>query len=224
MQDGLDLINAVAMHPLTGPRLARKLYAFFINEVDPPDQGLIDEVARVYYARGGEIEPMVRRLLLSRQFRDPSNYYKRYSWPVEFVVRSLKEVGWSGFSVNDALSPLVNMGQQLFEPPDVNGWELGKGWFSSGAMVARMNFAAQLATNQKFNLREAFRPVASTPNALVSHALDHLTPAEYSSSAYAALVDYARAGEAWTGSDAQLATKASGLVHLIVGSGEYQFV
>ena len=33
------------------------------------------------------------------------------------------------------------MGQTLFEPPDVNGWELGKGWFSTGAMLARMNFA-----------------------------------------------------------------------------------
>ena len=33
MQDGLDLIDAVARHPATGPRLARKLYDFFINEV-----------------------------------------------------------------------------------------------------------------------------------------------------------------------------------------------
>ena len=49
------------------------------------------------------------------------------------------------------------MGQQLFEPPDVNGWDLGPGWFSSGAMLARMNFAAQLATNQKFDLRDVAR-------------------------------------------------------------------
>ena len=125
--------------------------------MDPPDAALINEVAGIYYARNFEIEPMVRRLLLSAQFRDPANCYKRYSWPVEFVVRAMKEVGWSGFSVNDALTPLVNMGQQLLEPPDVNGWELGRGWFSTGAMLARMNFAAQLATNQKFNLRDAFR-------------------------------------------------------------------
>jgi uncharacterized protein (DUF1800 family) len=224
MQDGLDLIDAVAMHPLTGPRLARKLYAYFINEVDAPDETLIKEVSSVYYARGGEIEPMVRRLLLSSQFRDGRNYFKRYSWPVEFVVRSLKEVGWNGFSVNDALTPLVNMGQQLFEPPDVNGWELGRGWFSSGAMLARMNFAAQLATNQKFNLRDAFRGKAGSPDDLVAHALDRLTPSPYTAGSEAALVEYVTAGGAWTGSDAQLATKASGVVHLIVGSGEYQFV
>jgi len=224
MEDGLDLITAVAFHPATGPRLARKLYAYFINEVDPPDTALIEQISSVYYATRGEIEPMVRRLLLSPQFRDPSNYYKRYSWPVEFVVRSLKEVGSAGFSVNDALTPLVNMGQQLFEPPDVNGWELGPGWFSSGSMLARMNFAAQLTTNQKFNLRDAFRGHVNSPEDVVAHALDRLTPPEYNSTSYGAIVEYASAGGAWNGSDAQIATKASGVVHLIVGSGEYQFI
>jgi uncharacterized protein (DUF1800 family) len=224
MQDGLDLIEAVARNPHTGPRLARKLYQFFINETDPPDQALIDEVAAVYYARNYEIEPMVRRLLLSAQFRDPSNYFKRYSWPAEFVVRAIKEVGWTGFSVNSALTPLVNMGQQLLEPPDVNGWELGRGWFTTGAMLARMNFAAALATNQKFNLRESFRGKGATPDALLETARDRLTSAEFTPTSRAALIDYINAGGAYTGTDTQLANKGAGIVHLIVGSGEYQLV
>ena len=167
---------------------------------------------------------MVRRLLLSSQFRDPRNYFKRYSWPVEFVARAMKEVGAVGFSVNDALTPLVNMGQQLFEPPDVNGWELGRGWFSTGSMLARMNFASQLALNQKFNLRDAARPHASTPEALLTYVLDRLTPQEYSASSQGVLMDYARTGASYAASDTQLATKVAGLVHLVVGSGDYQFV
>jgi uncharacterized protein (DUF1800 family) len=224
LQDGLDLIDAVARHPATGPRLARKLYEFFVNEVDAPDQGLINDVAQIYYSSNFEIKPMVRRLLTSAQFHDERNWYKRYAWPVEFIARSLKEVGMSGFSLSTALTPLINMGQQLFEPPDVNGWELGRGWFSTGAMLARMNFAAQLATNQKFNLRDVARAAGKTPEALLSFVLDRLTPAEFASSSYSALLDYARGGINWTGSDDQLATKTSGLVHLIVGSGDYQLV
>jgi uncharacterized protein (DUF1800 family) len=222
MQDGIDLINAVAGHPKTGPRLARKLYAFFINEVDEPDADLLAEVSALYYATGYEIAPMVSRLLLSSQFRDPANYYKRYSWPVEFVVRALKEVGWTGFSIGDALTPLTNMGQQLLEPPDVSGWHLGKAWFSTGAMLARMNFASQLAMNQRFALRDSFRTVRSTPESVLTEALDRLMPAEYDSGGVSALTDYLRAGGAWSGSDTQLLTKVPGLVHLIVGSGEYQ--
>jgi uncharacterized protein (DUF1800 family) len=225
MQDGLDLITAVARHPATGPRLARKLYNFFVNEVDAPDAGLIDQMAGAYYGSGFEMEAVMRVLLLSPQFRDPSNYYKRYSWPVEFVVRALKEVGWAGFSVNDALAPLINMGQQLFEPPDVAGWDLGPGWFSSGGMLARMNFAAQLATNQKFALRDLARGHGDTQEELLGYMLDRLTPPEYDGGSYGALLDYTRAGEPnWTGSDAQLATKAAGLAHLIIGSGDYQLV
>ena len=63
----------------------------------------------------------------SPQFRNPANFFQRYSWPVEFVVRAIKETGWTGLSVNTAITPLTNMGQQLYEPPDVNGWETRAG-------------------------------------------------------------------------------------------------
>ena len=222
MQDGIDLITALARHPATGPRLARKLYRFFVSEIDTPDGRLIDELSQIYYSNNFEMKPMVRHLLLSQAFLAPAARYARYSWPVEFVVRGIKEVGWAGFSVNDTLTPLANMGQQLFEPPDVNGWELGPGWFSSGAMVARMNFASALATNQRFNLRDRLRGMASTPESLVELMTDRLTASRFDDDSYRALVDYTRAGITWTGSDAQLVTKASGLAHLIAGSGNYQ--
>jgi hypothetical protein len=126
--------------------------------------------------------------------------------------------------VNDALTPMANMGQQLFEPPDVAGWDLGPSWFSSGAMLTRMNFASQLATNQKFRLRDLARGARQSPDALVTLMLDRLTAAPFGREPYAALQDYARAGGAWSGSDAQLLTKAAGLAHLIVGSGDYQLI
>jgi uncharacterized protein (DUF1800 family) len=224
MQDGVDLINAVARHPETGRRLARKLWNFFISENAPPDETFVSEIAAEYYRSGYEMKPVVRRVLQSRAFRDPANWYARYSWPAEFVARSIKEVGWRGFSVNDAITPMTNMGQQLFEPPDVNGWDLGRGWYSTGAMLSRMNFAATLATNQRFNLRDESRAFGRTPELLLTYLLDRLTPASFDRNAYQTLLDYIRAGGAWSGSDAQLLTKTPGLVHLIVGSGEYQLV
>jgi len=224
MQDGIDLINAVARHPETARRLARKLYACFVSEVEAPNEGLVNALATEYLASGYEMKPVLRRLFMSAELRDSRSYYARYAWPTEFVVRSLKEVGWAGFSVNDALTPLSNMGQQLFEPPDVAGWDLGRGWFSTGAMLARMNFAAQLATNQKFTLRDASRGQARTPESLLSFFLDRLTPPALERDVSRSLLDYLRAGVPWTGSDAQLLQKSAGLVHLLLGSGEYQLV
>jgi uncharacterized protein (DUF1800 family) len=223
MQDGLDLIEAVARHPETGPRLARKLWAFFVSETTPPTERFVQDVAGTYYRSGYDMRAVVRRVLLSPEFTDPANEYARYAWPVEFVVRALKEVGWVGFSVNTALTPLANMGQQLFEPPDVAGWELGPAWFTTGAVLARMNFAATLAANQKFNLRDQARAVARTPQALLSFMLERLSVPRLDRAVYDAFLEYVQTG-AWTGSDAQVATKAAGLAHLIAASAPYQVV
>ena len=222
MQDGIDLINALAMHPETARRVAGKLYQFFVSETIPADPGFINQLATTYLQSGSNIRPVVSSLLLSAQFVDVSAFFTRYSWPAEYIVRSMKEAGWTGFSVGTALTPLVNMGQQLFEPPDVAGWDLGPNWFSTGKMLARMNFAATLSSNQKFRLATAAASAKESPQALTNFILSRMTPAA-SSSMIGDLMAYASSA-AWTGSDTQMQTKASGLVHLILGSAEYQFV
>ena len=227
MQDGLDLIDALSTHPETARRLSTKLFQFFVSETVDPAPGLIDDLAATYLSSGTSIKAVLQRLFTSPQMRDPSIFFTRYSWPVEFVVRALKESGWSGYSAASALTPLVSMGQQLFEPPNVAGWVLGKSWFSTGAMIARMNFASALALNQKFNIAAGVKgaPGAkATPSGVVDYLLSRLT-ADVSGGEYSDLVTYASAtAGAWTGSDAQLQTKGPGLVHLILGLPEYQFV
>lgn len=224
MQDGLDLIAALARHPETARRLARRLWTWFVSEVEAPAPAWVDAIAGVYLSSGTEMRSVLRAVFKSAEFRDPRFYYQRYSWPAEFVVRMLKEEGHVGFSANDALTPMLNMGQQLFEPPDVNGWALGPAWFSTGGMLARMNFAATLAANQRFELRNTARAHNQTPETLIDFAISTLTLPDVPAPMYSALVSYVRAGGTWTGSDAQLLNKAAGVFHLLTGSGEYQFV
>jgi uncharacterized protein (DUF1800 family) len=223
MQDGLDLIAALSTHPETARRLVTKLYGFFVSETATPDPAFIDQLAGVYLQNGTAIKPVLQRLLTSPQFQDPAIFFTRYAWPAEFVVRALKETGWTGFSVASALTALVNMGQELLEPPSVAGWLLGQSWFSTGAMLARMNFASTLAANQKFNLAASSAGAKSSSRAVVDYLLSRLT-VDVGNDVYNDLLAYAAAGVSWTGSDAQLQTKAPGVVHLILGSAEYQFV
>lgn len=225
MQDGLDLIDALARHPETARRLARRLYGFFVSELDQPTEAFLSRVSAVYFASGYSMRAVVQTILESPEFNDPAHMFARYSWPVEYVVRAIKEVGWQGYSVNDALTPLSNMGQQLFEPPDVNGWELAQGWFSTAGSLARMNFAAALASNQRFSLREEARVAGTSPQALLSWTLNRLGAAPFDERPYGDLLAYTTVGlSRWTGSDQELLTKTAGLVHLVLGSSEYQFV
>jgi len=161
-------------------------------------------------------------VLLSAEFWNPSSVWARYAWPVEFIVRLLKDAGWSGFSVDSALTPMTNMGQTLYEPPDVAGWDAGQTWFSSGAMLARMNFASTLAANQRFNLAATSKESAATPQSFLAHYMSELETAPADSGVRGEWLNYLTATGAWTGSDAQRQAKGPGLVHLIGGSPEYQ--
>jgi uncharacterized protein (DUF1800 family) len=224
MQDGLDLITALALHPETARRLARKLWSFFVSDVQPPDPAFVQSVANVYLQSGTEIRPVVRYILTSAWFTDPAARHARYSWPAEFVTRAIKEVGWQNLSLDKVRSPLANMGQQLYEPPNVGGWPLGANWFSTSTMLARSNFAATLASSQKDFLAVAVQPEGSTPQALLAAMLDRVTPAPFDSAPQQALLSYLVAGGAWSGSDAQINTRAAGLARLLVASSEYQLV
>ena len=223
MQDGIDFITALVASPDTARYLARKLIRVFVTELSDPDPALVDALASTYLSSGYNMKSVMRALFLSRQFTDPSARFARYAWPVEFVARAIKEVGWAGYSVADAVNALGNMGQILYEPPDVAGWDLGKTWFSSGTMLARMNLGSTLTANQKFNLRDAARPYGKTADSLLSWMLDRMPMAGYDSNTYNDLRGFLTSST-WTGSDAQLLVKASGLAHIILAAPQYQFM
>ena len=144
----------------------------------------MQNVASVYLQNDTQMRPVVRYILTSPWFGEPERLYARYSLPVEFVVRAVKETGWNGFSIDTARTPLANMGQTLFEPPDVNGWDLGRGRFSSGAMLARMNFASTLAANQRFNLARDANGVRSSAENVMSYFMSRFTPAPFDTQPY----------------------------------------
>ena len=225
MQDGIDFLTSLANHPETARRLARKLWSFFVSDLDNPDPAFVEAVTDVYQRADTDMRAVLRYIMNSRWFTNPGNFNARYAWPAEFVIRTIKEMGWTGFSVDSARVPLTNMGQTLFEPPNVAGWQLGRAWFGTSQMLARMNFAATLASNQKFNLARSFSTAQrAQADRVLNGMLQRFTPAPFQSPELTELLSYLNTGGAWTGSDAQMNSKAAGLARLIAGSGEYQFV
>src|SRR5205814_922188 len=100
IQDGYDLITALAVHPETARRLARKFWNFFISEVYQPDPGFVEAAANVYLQNRTEIKPVIRYVLTSPWFHLPEMQHARYAWPAEYVARAIKEVGWQNFSLD----------------------------------------------------------------------------------------------------------------------------
>jgi uncharacterized protein (DUF1800 family) len=224
MQDGIDLITALAAHPETARRFARKFWNFFVSEVHQPDPQFVESAAAVYLQSNTDIRPVVRWILQSPWFREPSVRFARYSWPAEFVARAIKEVGWQGLSLDQVRTPLANMGMLLFEPPNVGGWPSGAGWFSTATMLARSNFGSQLVADQKDHLAAVLSSDGQTQQGLMTALTSRITTAPLDTSPQQALSSYLTAGGAWTGNADQVSTRAAGLARLLVGSAEYQLI
>lgn len=158
-----DVVRLVCAHPATGMYLARHLWAFFVN--DNPADGDIAPVAKAYYDSGHTIAAMLKVLFTSPRFYSRDAYRARIKSPVEFVVGTLRALGFE--QVPPAVpGVLTQMGQTLFAPPDVSGWPGDKAsaaWLSTQTWMTRVNFANTLVAALAGSAATARTGTAGTP-------------------------------------------------------------
>jgi hypothetical protein len=124
------------------------------------------------------------------------------------------------------------MGQDLLNPPSVEGWHTGQEWINSGSLMARINFVAQLVGDPSLpGVRAIIDRLKAkgtlSPEQLVDGCLDLLGPVEVGADTRRELVDQAKEwGQiSWDREvSAQTADKRVGeMLQLIVATREYQF-
>jgi hypothetical protein len=124
------------------------------------------------------------------------------------------------------------MGQDLLNPPSVEGWHTGQEWINSGSLMARINFVAQLVGDPSLpGVRAIIDRLKAkgtlSPEQLVDGCLDLLGPVEVGSDTRRELVDQAKEWGpiSWDREvSAQTAGKRVGeMLQLIVATREYQF-
>lgn len=141
--NGDDVVNILAAEPATATFIAGKLAAFFV--ADPPDAGLVSDLAGVYTSSTYDLKSMMRALFKSDAFSSQAAYHALIKSPAEFLVSTLRSLGVQ--TSGQRLAPLTAlMGQQLFNPPNVAGWPGGPAWISTNTMLARDALANGIAT------------------------------------------------------------------------------
>ena len=228
--DGADIINIVVPHPATAQFIARRLYLFFVS--DKPDEAAIEELARVFQESDADIRTVMRALLLSDAFRSSKNYLAKVKAPAEHVVGIAKLVGtfrFPSFGIVELSQECRYMGQDLMNPPSVEGWHVGKEWIDTGILVERVNFAAeQVGDASKPGIRaiiERLRAMGPlSPEGLVDACLDLAGPVHLQWSTYQALVNHvSKDGTLVLDGSPASERRVTALLELIVSTREYQF-
>ncbi len=101
-------------------------------------------------------------ILRSRLFFDASNRRRRVKSPVELAVGSVRALEILKPTVSpDALAKSCeSMGQSLFAPPSVAGWDGGPAWINTTSTLARTNLALALLSDSDAGLGKRLDPLA----------------------------------------------------------------
>jgi hypothetical protein len=162
--------------------------------------------------------------------------FARLKSPTEVVVSTLRMVGGStqfpAPGIGDLSRQPNYMGQDLLNPPSVEGWHTGAEWINSGSLMRRVNFAAELVGDTsnpgvQSMISRLHAQDARTPEQLVDGCLDLLGPLEVAPESRTELIGFAAEhGEfKWDTAEAQTTSseRIGELLQLIVSLREFQY-
>jgi uncharacterized protein (DUF1800 family) len=146
-KEGRDLLHMLATRPATAQFISRKLAVRFVSD-DPP-QALVDRMTKSYLSSGGDIAAVLRTMVRSPEFWNANLYRAKVKTPLEYVVSAARAASVDITNMQPLIVALRDMGMPLYGciPPTGYKWDAAD-WVSTGALVARMNFALGMAANR----------------------------------------------------------------------------
>jgi uncharacterized protein (DUF1800 family) len=132
-----DVLKLCVAHPSHPGFLVGKLWDFFVPE--PPDSKTARRLRREYVKRGMKIKPVLKGILSHPALYADLDKPAMVKSPVVYVAGLIRTSGWR-VDRRAWVHLTSSMGQQLFKPPSVAGWEHGTHWMSTNSM--RLRFVA----------------------------------------------------------------------------------
>jgi hypothetical protein len=231
--DGGDVVRILLEQEACARFLCARLYRFFVGP--DPDPEVVAELAARLRASGYSVRVVVETLLRSRLFFSPASYRARIKSPVEFALGIVGALDVRADCRGIARS-LREMGQTLFAPPTVKGWDGERAWLSAQWLVARANVAMAACALRGGPAESRFLPLPllerraarGTPGEVVDALAEVLLDGPVEDAVRDRLAQYATRNDRgaelkWNPKDdALVETKARGIAHLLMTLPEYQ--
>ena len=150
--NGDDFVKLILSRPECSEFIAWKLYRFFVNDLpDGPDKkqiAVIKALALLMRQKRYELAPVLETLFLSKHFYEETNTAAQIKSPVQLVVQGIRSLNTPVPDVNIIIEACGIMGQTIFEPPNVKGWDAGRSWINTSTLYIRQNILTYLITGR----------------------------------------------------------------------------
>lgn len=144
-EEGVQVVVAQAAAPRF---IAAKLIRYFAMDEPAASSQLVEPIARLLRENEMRIEPAVRRIIGSNLMFSPLSVARKVRSPVELGAGFLNAMQGSTdvFKLSESFDRL---GQGLFYPPSVKGWDGGRTWINSSTLLGRSNLIRKLIDSEK---------------------------------------------------------------------------
>ena len=203
--------------------------------VTPPrDPEAIEYLAKVFRGSKGEIVPVLRALFNSDFFK--AALFSRIKSPAEMVVGVMRLVGGESefpiIGITELSRQPMYMGQDLLNPPSVEGWHTGQEWINSGTLMKRINFCSDMMGDVT---RPGVKAIVDkikaqgdiAPEQLVDMCMDELGPLVVADGARQELVNHtAKDGDLCWGTEEEASSseqRVASMLQMVVALREYQY-
>jgi uncharacterized protein (DUF1800 family) len=156
IKDSKQLITAILSNVQSSRYITEKIWLHFISKVNDEQQA---ELAK-RFAKDWNIKKLVKHILLSEAFwQDQGQMVKS---PVELVVGSGKMFGDVKITSKRMQRMARQMGQNVFDPPNVKGWPSGSAWVDANKLIIRQQYSNQLIRALRSDMRALSEKVCSS--------------------------------------------------------------
>ena len=190
-----DVINILFQQraPLIAEFICRKLYEFFVHP-DSKDaagnaQTIIQGMATTFVSNNWELAPVLSQLFKSQHFFDEEAIGVIIKSPFDLYYNLIKETefAYDDSIVTNVIDASSMLGQTMFNPVDVAGWQRNRDWINTNFIIGRW-LTAEIFLERFFqNNQEQFRTFAmdavgpansntSNPRIVVQAIVDKITP------------------------------------------------
>jgi len=145
--NGSDVVRICLEQKSAPSFIVRKLFRFLVSESLEATPGLLEPLAARFRQSDYNFGALVETVLRSNLFFSPQAYRTRIKPPVDFVVGIVRAL--EGRLGTTALAAsLEELGQNLFNPPTVKGWDGGPAWLNGQTLLFRQNLALALTSTE----------------------------------------------------------------------------
>jgi uncharacterized protein (DUF1800 family) len=140
--DGDAVISTIVAQPQAAKFITAKLWNYFAGSV--PDPKLNDALAEVFRANGNDFKPFLRVMFRSREFNSDDIVRNQVKSPVQWLIGSVRMLECDLPPTLVSWGMIRQLGQDIFAPPNVKGWDGGVTWITTNTLLTRYNDAQSL--------------------------------------------------------------------------------